>query len=445
MATPINGLPELSASQNQKYLTVNQTFRRLDVLVNLTVFNRTVTAPPGGPSDGDRYIVAGTATGDFTGQENNVAMFLGSDWIFFTPSEGWRAYDQGADEFILFDGSNWVVNGVSTGSLSDGSINLLGIAATPDSTNRFSVTSPGVLFNAETDDFRLTFNKATAGDDVGFLLQTGFSTRALIGLLSNDDFTIKVTPDGSSFFDALVIDKDDGSTKFPSGVRDFNSGLFTASLIPAVVQDIWRINESSPATPRTYTISSISGAAITLTASLAGQIFGTEMRNCTMVRIWNTSKSPNQSAWVNWNNSSDQINVSNSSDISSWTPGETIQLGDPNPTGSNTLRMIALDISNYMFNNYGVIWRQKGVLLSNQPLGVGGVAAMDYSGTGAFGSALGSSSNSDGSRQSTVQTIFTSELSPISNSNLIFVRENLTSPATALGSARLGRIIGLYV
>lgn len=236
MATPINGLPELSASQNQKYLTVNQTFRRLDVLVNLTVFNRTVTAPPGGPSDGDRYIVAGTATGDFTGQENNVAMFLGSDWIFFTPSEGWRAYDQGADEFILFDGSDWVVNGVSTGSLSDGSINLLGVAATPDSTNRFSVTSPGVLFNRETDDLTITFNKDAAGDTLQALFQTGFSTRAQFGLLANDDFTFQVSPDGAVFHQAITIDKDTGNVAIGAGSDANNkllvsgsSALFTSS------------------------------------------------------------------------------------------------------------------------------------------------------------------------------------------------------------------------
>jgi len=52
MATPILGIPELEAAQGQKYLTVNQALQRLDALVNLTVFNRTQTAPPGSPAEG---------------------------------------------------------------------------------------------------------------------------------------------------------------------------------------------------------------------------------------------------------------------------------------------------------------------------------------------------------------------------------------------------------
>lgn len=224
MATTILGLPELESAQNQKYLTVNSALNRLDVLVNLTVFNRTVTAPPGSPSNGHRYIVASPATGAFTGQENNIAAFIGSNWIFFTPSEGWRAYDQGANQFIIWNGSAWVSAGLSSSALSDGSVTLLGVGATPDTTNRLSVESPGVLFDAETDDFRLTMNKVAAGDDVGFLLQTGFSTRALIGLLGNDDFSIKVTPDGSSFFDSIVIDKDTGNVAIGSS-SDANNKL----------------------------------------------------------------------------------------------------------------------------------------------------------------------------------------------------------------------------
>ena len=37
-----------------------------------------------------------------------------------------------------------------------------------------------------------------------FSFKTGFSVRALFGTLGSDDFTLKVSPNGSSFFDALV-------------------------------------------------------------------------------------------------------------------------------------------------------------------------------------------------------------------------------------------------
>lgn len=229
MATPILGLPELESAQNQKYLTVNSALERLDALVNLTVFNRTVTAPPGSPSAGHRYIVAATATGAFTGQENNVAVYIGSNWIFFTPSEGWRAYDQGANQFIIFNGSAWVLAGLSMSALSDGSVTLLGVGATPDTTNRLSVESPGVLFDAETDDFTLTLNKTATGDTLQFLFQTGFSTRAQFGLLGNDDFAFQVSPDGSAFNLAITIDKDTGNVAIGAGSDGTNRLLVSGS------------------------------------------------------------------------------------------------------------------------------------------------------------------------------------------------------------------------
>lgn len=108
MSTPINGLPLLEAAQNQKYLTANQATSYLDGLVNMTVFNRSTSTPPGSPSAGDRYIVGSSPTGAWIGQENNVAIYVGTNWVFFTPSEGWRVYDQGLNEIAIWDGSAWV-------------------------------------------------------------------------------------------------------------------------------------------------------------------------------------------------------------------------------------------------------------------------------------------------------------------------------------------------
>ena len=46
-----------------------------------------------------------------------------------------------------------------------------------------------------------------------FAFKTGFSARALIGLLGNDDFSFKVSPDGAAFFDALKIDRTNGQVE----------------------------------------------------------------------------------------------------------------------------------------------------------------------------------------------------------------------------------------
>ena len=93
---------------------------------------------------------------------------------------------------------------------------LLGLGgATADSYNRVSVNTPALLFNNAGAGIEATVNKAAAGNDAGFAFKTGFSARALIGLLGNDDFGFKVSPDGSAFFDALKIDRTNGQVELP--------------------------------------------------------------------------------------------------------------------------------------------------------------------------------------------------------------------------------------
>ena len=93
---------------------------------------------------------------------------------------------------------------------------LLGLGgATADSYNRVSVNTPALLFNNSGAGIEATVNKAAAGNDAAFAFKTGFSARALIGLLGNDDFNFKVSPDGSAFFDAIKVDRTNGQVELP--------------------------------------------------------------------------------------------------------------------------------------------------------------------------------------------------------------------------------------
>ena len=96
---------------------------------------------------------------------------------------------------------------------------LLGLGgATADSYNRVSVNTPALLFNNAGAGIEATVNKAAAGNDAAFAFKTGFSARALIGLLGNDDFGFKVSPDGSAFFEALKIDRLSGRVELPEPI-----------------------------------------------------------------------------------------------------------------------------------------------------------------------------------------------------------------------------------
>ena len=93
---------------------------------------------------------------------------------------------------------------------------LLGLGgATADSYNRVSVNTPALLFNNAGAGIEATVNKAAAGNDAAFAFKTGFSARALFGLLGSDDFSVKVSPDGSAFFEAVKIDRTNGRVELP--------------------------------------------------------------------------------------------------------------------------------------------------------------------------------------------------------------------------------------
>jgi hypothetical protein len=74
-----------------------------------------------------------------------------------------------------------------------------------DSTNRLSVNSSAVLFNNVGNGTQLKLNKAATGDSATFLFQTNWSGRAEIGTSGNDDFSFKVSPDGSNWYTGLVL------------------------------------------------------------------------------------------------------------------------------------------------------------------------------------------------------------------------------------------------
>lgn len=95
---------------------------------------------------------------------------------------------------------------------------LLGLGgATADAYNRLSMNSPAVLLNNAGAGIEVTVNKVAAADDAAFAFKTGFSGRALMGLLGSDDFSFKVSPDGSTWNTGLTIDRATGRPSLPQG------------------------------------------------------------------------------------------------------------------------------------------------------------------------------------------------------------------------------------
>ena len=357
-------LPYILAAQAQKHVTHNEAVRLLDAMVQLSVLDRDLTAPPAFPADGDRYIVASGATGVWAGWDLNVTTWVDGVWMRLVPRPGWLAWIADEATFFVWNGSAWdsvgiprdvsdavfsLVNdgdptkralfslsGISTGTTrtftlpnttselailagtqtfsgsktfsgtltASGTVTMSGAAATigtsaatatygigtgatttgftktvnlgtggasgsntvvnigsatagaggttmvntptvtfanavtavgmpqanltaqllglggatADATNRLSANTPNVLLNNAGASIDVTVNKNAAANDASFSFKTGFSVRALFGTLGSDDFTLKVSPNGSSFFDALIADRNTGRVRFPVGV-----------------------------------------------------------------------------------------------------------------------------------------------------------------------------------------------------------------------------------
>jgi hypothetical protein len=217
-STPNLGLPYIMAAQSQKHVTHNEAIRALDAVVQLGVLDRNLGAPPSSPAEGARYIVAASPSGAWSGHAGKVAAYQDGAWMFYTPSEGWIAWVADEDIAVVWTGSAWgslATGEGGGGGDGEGDFDTLGINATADSTNRLTVAADATLLNHDGDGHQLKINKAEAGDTASLLYQTGFSGRAELGLAGDDDFHFKVSADGATWKEAIVIDRASGEVSFP--------------------------------------------------------------------------------------------------------------------------------------------------------------------------------------------------------------------------------------
>jgi Protein of unknown function (DUF2793) len=208
-------LPYLEAAQAQKHVTHNEALSVLDVLVQLAVLDRDLTTPPATPANGDRYLVAASPAGAWTGQAGRIAAFQDGGWTFHVPRPGWLLWIADEAAALVFNGAAWI-------GLGGGSVNptpLVGVNATADTTNRLAVKAPASLFDHDGAGHQLKLNKATAANTASLLFQSGYSGRAEFGLTGDDDLHVKVSSDGTTFFEALWITAASGLVTAKSGFR----------------------------------------------------------------------------------------------------------------------------------------------------------------------------------------------------------------------------------
>jgi hypothetical protein len=200
--SPSLALPYLAAAQAQKHVTVNEALSLLDGLVHLTVITRAAATPPAMPANGDRYLIAASPTAEWLGHAGHIALRMDGAWRFLVAKEGWRLWVSDEDTLLTFNGTSWITASVPS-QLQN--IALLGVNATADAANKFTVASSAALFNNAGNGVQIKLNKNAASDTASFLFQTAFSGRAEFGTTGDDSFHLKVSNDGASFQEALVV------------------------------------------------------------------------------------------------------------------------------------------------------------------------------------------------------------------------------------------------
>jgi hypothetical protein len=434
-------LPELIAAQAQKHVTVNEALRVLDALVQLAVLDRDLTLPPEEPAEGARWIVAAGASDAWSGHDGEVAAWQDGGWSFYAPQTGWLCYvvDEGA--LVAWSGTAWADAIFTPSALND--VAMFGVGTGADETNPFSAKLNNALWTARaTGDggdgtLRYKMSKESADKTLSVLFQDNFSGRAEIGLTGDDNFHFKVSPDGSSWTDAIVIDKSTGSASV-AALTHAATGKALSGLVFTPGGDgqvsIYRIDAARLQNPRSATLSAVSGDLLTLSSAVANQFFSHGlMAGVSWVRIWNTSKSPAQPAWVKDQPASDQLQVIDAAAIAGWTAGETIRLGEGTSNGAG----IAIDISPMLQAMTGAVFRQQGLFMRVLTEGSGDQTQLACSATATSGSYVAVESSTDGTVHNGILICPTSIPSPVSNSNLLFFREtNITNAS----NATLGRI-----
>lgn len=198
--SPHLDMPYLMPSQAQKHVTHNEALQQIDTVVQLSVKAFEATTPPGAPEEGMRYALGENATGAWAGQDGKLAQWSATAWQFFDPQEGWRAWGETEQMIKVYFGGAWHTP----------PMDMLGLNASADATNRLTVAAPNTLLTHEGAGHQLKINKATDNDTASLMFQSNWTGYAEMGLAGDTDWHLKVSPDGSNWTTALSVDNSTG-------------------------------------------------------------------------------------------------------------------------------------------------------------------------------------------------------------------------------------------
>jgi hypothetical protein len=139
---------------------MDENLVRIGALLHAAALDKDLTAPPGAPTAGDRYLIAAGASGAWAGHDGEFTLWDGAAWLFETPAEGWLVWVSDENLLYAYTGAAWaefsaaaggpylpLAGGTLTGTLNSRSIVPTASATYPlgGSSNRWSIVYGNAL------------------------------------------------------------------------------------------------------------------------------------------------------------------------------------------------------------------------------------------------------------------------------------------------------------
>ncbi len=197
-----------------------------------SVKDKDLTAPPGSPTLGDRYIVASPATGLWSGEEDSIAEWDGDEWLFDAPAGGWAVWVDDEDELYVYNGSAWAQEsfgphaathkGGGADAIDAASSSVAGLMSGPDKAK----LDASIAVIKTSDDIEAILEAASDGGS--FWLEDGtHTTLGLITIANKKGISIRGGP-------GAIVTRSGSDQLFKiEGCEDFHMSGFTLAVTSA--------------------------------------------------------------------------------------------------------------------------------------------------------------------------------------------------------------------
>lgn len=204
------------------------------------VENQTTNAPPVSPSVGDAYIIGSSPTGAWSGKTAQVAACESSGaWTYYTPTNGYAAYDKSLNVSYRYTGSTWI----SSGGAIIGTPTSILTASGPTTfagsgSYTWSATSAPVSTTLTLkDNVGITYQARKTGARLRFFYQYDFTgnVRHVLALYRDSETTaldwIRPNTGACSFYFMFEIAANDAASHtYTVRLQDSNDGSVNATL-----------------------------------------------------------------------------------------------------------------------------------------------------------------------------------------------------------------------